>query len=172
MLTDSRPERMEKTDKVGEPGKVSLADSSGTGREGMGGGGVCLPNIPLRGRAVTVLSSSSMPSSSSDESQAWSFRGDTNLFPSRSSSQFSGSGISGSPGDLRCDRRGSKRAGELDLSSKSSSQFSVLAMACLGGVEGPGSAHSCNRVVGGWASRPSRWEMECRCGRMVSGRQS
>lgn len=95
---------MEKTDKVGEPGNVSPTDSSGSGREGTGGGGECLPTGPLRGRAVTVLSSSSMPSSSSDESQACSFRGDTNLFVSRSSSQFSGSGISGSLGDLRCDR--------------------------------------------------------------------
>jgi hypothetical protein len=153
VLTDSRPERMEKTDNVGEPGKVSLTDSSGTGSEGMGGGGECLPRGPLRERAVTVLSSSSTPSSSSDESQAWSFRGDTNLFPSRSSSQFSGSGMSGSLGDLGWDRKGSKRAGELDLSSKSSSQFSVWAMACLGGVEGPGSAHSCNRTVGRWPSR-------------------
>jgi hypothetical protein len=152
VLTDSRPEGMEKTDKVGDPGKVSPTDSSGTGSEGMGGGGERLPRRPLRGRAVTVLSSSSTPSSSSDESQAWSFRGDTNLFPSRSSSQFSGSGISGSLGDLWCDREGGWRAGELDLSSKSSSQFSVCATACLGGVEGPGSAHSCSRTVGSWPS--------------------
>ena len=130
---------MEKTDKVGEPGNVSPTDSSGSGREGMGGGGERLPRGSLRGWAVTVLSSSSMPSSSSDESQAWSFRGDTNLFASRSSSQFSGSGISGSLGDLWCDRERSWRA-EKFLSSKSSSQFSGWATACLGGVEGPGSA--------------------------------
>jgi hypothetical protein len=142
---------MEKTDKVGEPGNVSPTDSSVSGREGTGGGGVCLARGPLRGRAVTVLSSS-MPSSSSDESQVLSFRGDTNLFVSRSSSQFSGSGISGSLGDLWCDREGGWRAGEF-LSSKSSSQFSGWVTACLGGVEGPGSAHSRSRTVGSWPSR-------------------
>jgi len=103
-VADSRPEGIEKTDMVGEPGKVSPTDSSERGRGGTGGEGENLPRGLLRGRAVTVLSSSwsakSRPSSSSDESQAWSFFGDTNLFPSSSSSQFSGSGISGSLGDL------------------------------------------------------------------------
>jgi hypothetical protein len=102
-VADSPPEGMEKTDMVGDPGKVSPTDSSGYGKGGMGGGGENLPRGLLRGRAVTVLSSwsaKSRPSSSSDESQAWSFFGDANLLPSRSSSQFSGSGISGSLGDL------------------------------------------------------------------------
>ena len=52
-------------------------------------------------------------------------------------------------GDLCCNRERSWRAGEF-LSSKSSSQFSGWATACLRGVEGLGSAHSCSRTVGSW----------------------
>jgi hypothetical protein len=72
-VTDSHPEVAEKMDMVEEPEKVSPTDSSERGRGGMGGKGENLPRGLLRGRAVTVLSSSwlakSRPSSSSDESQ-------------------------------------------------------------------------------------------------------
>jgi hypothetical protein len=72
-VADSRPEGIEKTDMVGEPGKVSPTDSSERGMGGTGGEGENLPRGLLRGRAVTVLSSSWSAklrlSSSSDESQ-------------------------------------------------------------------------------------------------------
>ena len=98
-VAESRPEGMEKTDMVGEPGKASPGDGWESGRWGSGGGGEDLARATLRGCAVTVLSSS-WSSSSSDESHVGSFLGDTNLPASMSSSQFSGSGISGSLGRL------------------------------------------------------------------------
>jgi hypothetical protein len=94
-VAESRPEGTEKTDMVGEPGKASPGDGWESGRWGSGGGGENLARASLRGCAVTVLSSS-WSSSSSDESHVGSFLGDRNLPASMSSSQFSGSGISGS----------------------------------------------------------------------------
>ena len=98
-VAESRPEGTEKTDMVGEPGKASPGEGWEIGRWGTGGGGEDLMRATLRGCAVTVLSSS-WSSSSSDESHVCSFLGDTNLPVSMSSSQFSGSGISGSFGRL------------------------------------------------------------------------
>lgn len=89
---------------VGEPGKASPGGAGESGKGGRGGGGENLVRATLRGCAVTVLSSSwsakSGPSSSSDESHVRFFLGETNLPASMSSSQFSGSGISGSLGRL------------------------------------------------------------------------
>ncbi len=57
-VAESRPEGTEKTDMVGEPGKVSTWGAMKSGSWGRGGGGENLLRATLRVCAVTVLSSS------------------------------------------------------------------------------------------------------------------
>lgn len=124
---------MENIDVVGERGNWACSRRS-IGICGTGGGGVALGAATRRDCAVTVRSSSlSPPKSSSDE-----------CVPSNSSSQFSTGGLPSansssqfSTTDWDVLMRGG--LGELcALSSKSSSQFSVLA-----DLEGPGLNGDC-----------------------------